>query len=159
MTDKDTLEAKFMGPLPVSSETQKSVDDPSRFITSYTNEVEYCNKLHTWVDILQMNAVRDAKATFGLQSIGILIYSFSDKTAKDMLRKQETNGNLIWKGEDNEEDRKRLLAKIIETMAKDSATERFYRDLDLSGLIYGCKCNRNETAEVFAKRFDRAVAK
>lgn len=97
MNMEDTRERISMGPALVSLGTH-SLDEPPKFRTSHTNKVEHWEELSTWVSIARISALLYSKAKAKLYIIGLLIYQACDKTAKDMLRKEETRGNLNLKG-------------------------------------------------------------
>lgn len=100
-----------------------------------------------------------AKEKAKLDIIGLLIYRACEKTAKDMLQKEERRGNVTLKGSKDDLDRSILVMTIIETVAKDSDTEKINREAKMLGKIKQCVRNKSETTEAFANRFDGGVAR
>lgn len=148
-----------MGPQPTSSDNATKGLNPPRFVTNQTNKTQYRDTLKTWAEIIRGFAEADPKAKARLDMMGLIIYLACDDEAKAKLRAEETEKRMNLKGDVSDPNRSKLLEKILETIAHETASERIQREVALLNDIHQCKREKNEDPGMYANKFEARIAK
>lgn len=133
--------------------------NPPIFITGKTIKKRYADDLRMWIEMMGEYASNE-KFKFELLNAGFKIYRFCDEQARNILDEARACGNMILKGNDDEDPlRTKLVEKIIGLISTESVPEKTNRKVALLKDISSCTREDGEIHSLFAARFKSLVAK
>ena len=151
--------ATVMGPESSSvSFSGASVTSPPKFVSNVTAKTKYRDSLRRWMRMLTQFAKVDSKSKAILEGAGHLIYLSCDTLSQELLNQAEKSGELVLDGQQDDVSRNKMVEKILNTIAKDTPTEKVKREVDLLTEIQSCQRTSDESPSTFAVRFSSAVA-
>lgn len=129
------------------------------FLTNVTTKSKFRSALRRWIKMICAFAEADNKAKAMLAGAGHLIYMACDGTAQDMLQEAELVGAICLEGRADDPKRIKLVDEVLAVIAKETASEKVRKEVELLTEIHKCERRQNEDTSEFANRFTGAVAR
>lgn len=147
-----------MGPQGVIPNSNGNTNNAPRYDTGKTDKLRYRDAVSKWTTMIRKLSKVDNKFKGILDTVGILIYMNCDQPAQDLLTRAEKNGSLNLEGDDEDEDRKILVNKILDIIAEDTSHDRVSREVKLMEDLISCERKPEEELHDFIIRFNTAVS-